>query len=72
MRVYDVFCAVSLSGTMRSAESVLLDKTAVGGNASFQPAERKQDTDQPPRNVPRCAPSATTASLSTAAPQAPQ
>ena len=35
----DVFCAVSLSGTMRSAMSVLLEKAAFGGDASLQPAD---------------------------------
>ena len=34
MRVSDVFCAVSLSGTMRSAISVLLEKPAFGCIAS--------------------------------------
>ena len=33
---YEVFfCAVSLSGTMRSAVSVLLEETAFGGHASL-------------------------------------
>ena len=36
MRVNDVFCAVSLSGTMRSAISVLLERS---GNASFKPTD---------------------------------
>ena len=33
------FCAVSLSGTMRSAMSVLLEETAFGGHASLEPAD---------------------------------
>ena len=37
---YEVFfCAVSLSGTMRSAMSVLLEETAFGGHASLEPAD---------------------------------
>ena len=34
MRVNDMFCAVSLSGTMWSAAPELLEKTAADGNAS--------------------------------------
>ena len=37
--VNDVFCAVSLSGTMRSVMSMLLKGTAFGGQASLQPAD---------------------------------
>ena len=33
------FGAVPLSGTMRSAMSVLLEETAFGGHASLQPAD---------------------------------
>ena len=33
------FGAVSLSGTMRSAMSVLLEETAFGGHASLEPAD---------------------------------
>ena len=39
MRGKDVFCVVSFGGTMRSAMSVLLEKTAFGGNASLQLAD---------------------------------
>ena len=35
----EFFCAVSLSFTMRSAMSVLLEETAFGGHASLQPAD---------------------------------
>ena len=31
----DLFCAVSLTGTMQSAMSMLLEKTAFGHNASL-------------------------------------
>ena len=36
--VMTCFCVVSSSGTMRSALSVLLERPAVGDNASLQPA----------------------------------
>ena len=39
MGVYVVFCAVSWSGTMRSAMSVPLEKPAFGGKAGLQPAD---------------------------------
>ena len=39
LRVYAVFCAVSVSGTMWSAMRVPLENAAFSGNASLQPAD---------------------------------
>ena len=60
MRVNDVFCGVSLSGTMQPAMSVLLEKkkNAFGGNASLSLSLRTQalsifsNTQRLPVHVP--------------------
>ena len=39
MRFYHMCCAVSVSGTIRSAIAVPLEKPACGGNASLWPAD---------------------------------